>query len=411
MGFSSLDNYLSEVTTNGKFWRADWVKNYTGGTVVAGRWYDLTLSDGVPALYTHGNYLENSNFAAGAMGWTLSAGMSWTPATQLVTKASSNPETITQNTACSNGVSYSVVYTIAGYTGSGNIVISLGGTNGTNRSANGTFRETISCGATANAPLTVSMPGTVTACTLDSIAVTRDLAFMPYTDTTVDCALWHGGNVSTDTKHIVNVGAWGNAVTSVPSILMIVDLLGVYPRIQTNTASLQTLNNSLTLPRYADGKGVRTFYVINTTNGANAQNFSMRYTNESDVSGRSLGAVVANTASAIAQHMSHSGIAASNFGPFLPLMGADQGIKSIQSCQFSAASASAGFIDLVLCKPLATIPLTTTYLAAERDLINQLPSLPRIYDGAVIGFLVFSGAVIAIGSQWQGYIDFAWGAA
>lgn len=415
MGFSSLDHLISQSTAEGKNWRADWMKLYTGGVVVAGRWYDLTYFGGTPAAYTHGNMVFNGNFDGGAGGWTLSsANVAWTAATQLLTKTGGASETISQNTECVNGVTYSVAYTIAGYTGSGNIVVSLGGTNGANRSANGAYRENIVCGATADAPLVVTVPAGVTSVTIDSISVIREFGFTPYTDSGVgrEAGVWHGGDVSADTKHMINIGAWTQAAAGVPSVLQIVDMLGCYPRIPTNVATSQTLNNTLTLPRYTNGAGVRAYYAINTTNGANAQNFSFGtsgYTNSAGTAGRSIGATVANTASAIQSHIGHSGTAAGNFGPFLPLAGGDAGIRSAQSAQFSAASASAGFIDLVLCRPIVTIPLTTAFVASERNLLSQLFSLPQVVDGAVLGVLVQSGAVIASGTQFGGYCDFAWG--
>jgi hypothetical protein len=220
--------------------------------------------------------------------------------------------------------------------------------------------------------------------------------------------IYHGGDVSTDTKHIVNMGAWTNLAASAPASLLLVDMLGVYPRLLTNSSSLQTLNNTLILPRYTDGKGVRAFLVLNAANGANAQNTAMLYTNTGDVSGRALGTVVSNTASAIVSHILHSGVAAGNTGPFLPLAGGDLGIKSVQSVQFSAASASAGFVDLVLCKPLAMLPLTAAFYTNERDFLNQIPSLPKVVDGACLSLLIGSGAVMAA-SVYQGYVDFAWG--
>jgi hypothetical protein len=303
-----------------------------------------------------------------------------------------------------------VIYTIANYTGSGNITISLGGTAGTNRTANGTYTENITCGATSNAPLVVTFASTVSAARVDNIIVRRLLAFTPYADSAIgrEAGLWHGGNVSSETKHLLTVGARANAATAALSTLYIVDLLGCYPKIATNSASSQSLNNTASIPRYTDGKGVRAFYTLNTANGANAQNFSMNYTAPGSVSGRSLGAVVANTASAITGHMSHTGVAAGNFQPFLPLAGGDAGIMSVQSAQFSAASASAGFVDLVLCVPLAAIPTTTAFVMAERDLMTQLQSLPRIYDGAVLGMFLVTGGVVASGNAIDGYIEVGW---
>jgi hypothetical protein len=415
MGFTSIDDLVSEMT-GGKTWRQDWSKIYAAGnvyaagTVVAGRWYDLTGYQ--QCEYWHGNYVYNGHMNAGLSGWTVSSSnVSWDATNTAAAKSGGSSETISQNTDCVNGTTYEVIYTIANYTGSGNVVISLGGTNGSNRTANGTYTENIVCGATANAPVTVTFPSTLTAGRVDNIIVRRLLAFTPYADNAKgrEAGIWHGGNVSPDTKHLVNMGAWTTASTSAAAVLYLVDLLGAYPKIQTNSASSQTLNNTLTLPRYTDGKGVRAFYALSASNGTGAQNFSISYTAPGPTSGRSLGAVVANTASAVTGHMSHTGVAAGNFGPFLPLSGADTGIVSVESAQFSAASTSAGFVDLVLCKPLAVIPVTTAYIAAERDLLTQLPSLPRIYDGAVLGLIVQSGGVIASGNQWQGYCEFAWG--
>lgn len=415
MGFNSIDDLVTEMT-GGKTWRQDFSKIYAAGnvyaagTVVAGRWYDLTGYG--QNEYVHGNYVFNGHMNAGLAGWTVSsANVSWDAVNTAASKTGASAETITQNTDCVNGTTYEVIYTIAGYTGSGNVVISLGGTNGANRTANGTYTENISCGATANAPLVVTFPSTLSAGRVDNIIVRRLLAFTPYTDAAKgrEAGIWHGGNVSGDTKHLTTVGAWATAAVGAGAVLYLVDLLGCYPRIQTNSASSQSLDNTLTLPRYTDGKGVRAFYSLSTANGANAQNFSMSYTAPGPTSGRSLGAVVANTASAVTGHMSHTGVAAGNFAPFLPLSGGDAGIVSVESAQFSAASAAAGFVDLVLCKPLVALPITTAFLAAERDLLTQLPSLPRVYDGAVLGLIVQAGAVVTAGTQWQGYVEVAWG--
>lgn len=415
MSFASIDDLVSEMT-NGKQWRQDWSKIYAAGnvygvgTVVAGRWYDLTGYQ--QNEYVHGNMAYNGHLLAGLAGWTpSSANVSWDAANTAAAKAGASSETLSQNTACANGVTYEVTYTLANYTGTGGVQVSLGGTNGASRSTNATFTENIVCGATANAPLTFTFAAGVSAARIDNIIVRRLLAFTPYDDagTGREAGIWHGGNVSPDTKHLINMGVWTTASTSAAAVIYLVDLLGCYPKIQTNSSSVQTLNNTATLPRYTDGKGVRAFYALNTANGANAQNFAMTYTAPGPVSGRSLGAVVSNTASAVTGHMSHTGVAAGNFGPFLPLSGGDTGIVSVQSAQFSAASASAGFVDLVLCKPLAAIPVTTAFIAAERDLLTQLPSLPRIYDGAVLGLIVQAGGVVASGNQWQGYIETAWG--
>ena len=414
MGYSGFDDITTGLT-DGKRWRTDFTKVYAAtdvyaaGTVVAGRTYDLSGYD--ERRYAHGNYVFNAFMMAGLAGWTASsANVSWDAATTTASKTGASSETITQNTDCVNGTTYEVIYTLSAYAGSGNVTISLGGTAGTGRTANGTYTENISCGATASAPLVVTFASTVSAGKVRNVIVRRLLAFTPYTDAAKgrEAGMWHGGNVSTETKHLLTCGVRTNASTGALAVAYIVDLLGCYPKIVTNSASSQTLNNTLTLPRYTDGKQVRAFYSLNTANGANAQNFAMSYTNTASASGRSLGAVVSNTASAITGHIGHTGVAAGNFSPFLPLGGGDAGIISVQSAQFSAASASAGFVDLVLCVPLVAIPITTAFVMAERNLVTELQSLPQIYDGAVLGVIINTGGIVVSGNAWDGYIEAGW---
>jgi hypothetical protein len=51
----------------------------------------------------------------------------------------------------------------------------------------------------------------------------------------------------------------------------------------------------------------------------------------------------------------------------------------------------------------------TAGVAGERNLVFQLPSLPRIYDDACIIPLFYAGNALAASSPIQGYADFAWG--
>lgn len=220
-------------------------------------------------------------------------------------------------------------------------------------------------------------------------------------------SMYHGGNVSTDTKHILNVAAVTGVATGVPGVLMLVDMQGYYPGINMNVATAQNMVGTPTL-RYTNGVGVRAYLVITATSGATAHNIAMTYTNSGGTGSRTLPVTTSCTASAIVPHITHSGTAANNYGPFLPLASGDVGIQSVQSVTISAASGS-GTAALVLARPLLTLPLTTVSIAAERDLINQLPSLPRIYDGACLTWLYFAGAATAASTNFYGSVEQAWG--
>ena len=217
--------------------------------------------------------------------------------------------------------------------------------------------------------------------------------------------MYNGGDVSPSKKHLVNISAVTAAGTGVPSQLMLVDLQGYYPGISMNSAVAQNLVGSPAM-RYTHG--VRASLAITTASGATAHNLSMSYTNSDAVAGRSLPVTVSCTASAIVGHITHAGVAANNYGPYLPLASGDKGISSVQSVTLSAASGS-GAAALMLYKPLATIPLTTTSVASERDLVNQLPSLPEIKDDACLVWLYFAGAATAAASNFVGHTEFVWG--
>lgn len=215
----------------------------------------------------------------------------------------------------------------------------------------------------------------------------------------------HNGNVDPETKHLINAMAMTPGL--VPGVLMLVDMQGYYPGISLNSASAQTLVGTPAL-RYEKGAGVRAFLAITTAAGATAHNINLSYTNQAGTAGRTLPNTVACTASAIASHITHSGTAANNYGPFLPMANGDTGIRSVQSVTVSAAS-GAGVAALCIVKPLLTLPITTASVAVERDLVNQLPSMPQVKDGACLTWLYFAGAATGASTNFYGSLEAAWG--
>jgi hypothetical protein len=376
-GFSSLDDLVSEMTVNGKFWRADWNKlTHAVGTQAAGTWYALPHSTGNPGAMTLG----------------------------------------------------------------------VVGTN---------------------------------------------LAFHVANDRTAG-AIYHGGDVASDTKHIVNASAFSAAATTMPAIFMLVDLLGWYPISTTTTTGNQTLVNSstftvdagtdvvtisgwdcqtgtpvrvtttTTLPgglavdttyywsrlsattgelctslanavagtqiditstgsgthtmtvylgdrAPSHGAGVQAFLTPSTALGAGTPNVQITYTDAAGNTGNTTPTTlpISNASAPIGQ-VEYSGTGAGKFGPFIPLAAGDSGIRSVQSFSYSATHTS-GVTNLCLARPLLTLPMTTVGVAAERDLVNQLPSLPRVYDGACLVWLMYAGAATPVSSAFYGHIDFAWG--
>lgn len=298
MGFSSMDDLINETTTNGKFFRIDWNKNFLPTTAAtAGEWHCLANGAGNPPAATIYNTGTNLAFQS-----------------------------------CSDSVA----------------------------AANG---------------------------------------------------IRHGGNVSTDTKHVLNASAFTAAGTVAPGVLMLVDILGFYRVTSTTVITAQTLDNTVTIPRYTTGAGVQAFMFANnaTPLGAATPNLSIAYTNQAGTGSRATPTVLPIGKTAAANGLIlYSGVAAGKYGPFMPLQASDSGIRSIQTVTISASYVSGEF-SIVLCKPLLTLPITTQGVSSERDLVNQMPSLPQVVDGACLTWLWYSGAATPTNSSFFGHLDFAWG--
>lgn len=297
-GFTSQDDLINEMTTNGKFWRTDWNKNFLPTSpAVAGEWHSLFRGGGNPAA--------------------------------------------------------------------------------------------------------------------DSIINTgTNLAFQALSDVTANATgIYHGGNVSTDQKHLVNASAFSAAATTAPCVLMLIDLLGFYRLTSVTTITAQATNNAVTIPRYTTGAGVQAFCVNSnaTALGAATPNLALVYTNSAGTGARATPTVlpVGKTAAANGLIL-YSGTGVGKYGPFMPLQAGDAGIRSIQSIQNTISYVS-GEYAVCLCKPLMTMPITTIGVASERDLVNQLPSMPRVFDGACLTWLLYSGVATPVNSSFFGHLDFAWG--
>ena len=246
MGFSSTDDFVNEVTVSGKFWRADYLKNLhsIAATLTAGRWHDLTGFAGNPIQFMHGNMVTNGDFMATASPWSVGGTWTYVPASHYMSHGTGNDNSVlSQTVKCVPGEKYTLVWTKGA--GAGAIMPSLGGTNGTSRTTASTlYREDIIMGST-NALLSFTTSD-ATASIVDLVWLFKSADFMPYTSES-EMALYLGPAVSPDTKHLINMSSFNNALVCSPAILMIVDMIGVYPGVKTNQTWKQTLTHSTRL--------------------------------------------------------------------------------------------------------------------------------------------------------------------
>ena len=163
------------------------------------------------------------------------------------------------------------------------------------------------------------------------------------------------------------------------------------------------------LPRYTNGAGLNAIFFnpASTALGAATPNLSLVYTNSAQTGSKATPTVlpVGKTAASnsIILYTGATGVGKYNYS--VPRASGDSGIAQIDSIQNSTSYLS-GSYTVALYREIARFPVTTLGVAAERDFLNQLPSLPRIYDGAALYFVIGSGANTPTNSAFSGHLDF-----
>lgn len=383
MGFSSIDDFVSEATANGKFWHQDFVKTSAVSVAhVAGNCYDWAVHNGSPV----------QNLYAG------------------VTKVAQTPTDI----GVGGGI-YHGGNTPAGQT---KHLINIGAYSAVATAVPSVLQlcdsvmyyPTLDCKSTSANDMVNSNAFTASSSTGLLLTYTND--FASYTTvkfSNAGGALPIGLN-NTDIFYLVRV----NATTARVATSLANAIAGTVVAYSDNGTGTHTM--TVTPNRYADGAGLRAYVVLTAQNGNGATTpvMTMTYYNQ-DGAEKTMGAVVNFTTGGtnIPQlgKILHSGVAANNYGFFLPLAAGDSGMRGIKTVTFTTAYTTATTLTaaVVMVKPICTIPIVAASVAAERNLMSQLPSLPRIYDHACLNFLQFAGAATATAAAINGYIETAWG--
>lgn len=383
MAFNSMDDLINEMTTNGQFFRSDWNKNFLPTTAaVAGEWHSLFRGGGNPgadAVINTGTNLTFQSLSDTATNATgIRHGGNVSPNTKHIVNASAF-------TAASATVPcvLLLVDLVGFYRVTTVTTVTAQATTNT-LSAFSTFTADASTDTLTHSninlinftKLQVSTTTTLPA----GLSAATDYFVIKVTDTTCKLATSYANAVAGTAINITDAG--------------------------TGTHTMNTL-----FQRYTDGSGLQAFFVNSnaTALGAGTPNLSIGYTNNQGTAARATPTVLPIGKTAAANGLVlYSGTGVGKYGPFIPLQGGDGGVQSIQTIQNSTSYVS-GEYAVVVCKPLLTMPITTLGVASERDLVNQIPSMPRVYDGACLTWMLYSGAATPVNSALYGHIDFAWG--
>lgn len=165
--------------------------------------------------------------------------------------------------------------------------------------------------------------------------------------------------------------------------------------------------------RVPNGAGCEAFFAVQTAPTGGGPNLTASdYTNPLGVSTRAFqgSPTMGAAADAYASRILHSGNAAGRYGAFLPKQGADTGIARINSFTLSGGTAytGAGVLALCIARPIFDITIPVTGMFSVVDLLNQLPSMPRIHDGACLVWLLFGTGATTNNSPFNPVLDVAW---
>lgn len=388
-GFSSNDAIITALS-NGQTFRANWSKNFNPtAAAVANEWHTLFRGAGNPgsdALFNTGTTLtyqsvKDTTANAGALqhggavqptyykyllnGSAVSAAATVVPCVVALVDVigfyRKTPITSTAADATTNTLSESDTFTADA------------GTDLCTHTSSANFPSNILTGTRVRLTSSGTLPA--------GLALATDYYVIKMSDTTFELAT-----------------SYTNAIAGT--------------QIDITSAGTGTHTMSRLLPRYTNGAGVNAIYFANNSVavGAATPNLSLGYTNSAQVTSRATPTVLPIGKSAASNsHILYTG--ATGTGKYnyqMPLQAGDAGIAEINTIQNSTSYLS-GEYSVALIKELARFPLSTLGLAAERNFLFETPSLPRVYDGAALYFLVGSGVATPASSAFSGHLDLVWG--
>ena len=374
-GFSSLDDLISEMSVNSKFKRTDWNKaTHATGNQAAGIWYSLFHSLGNPT--------------AGVLG-AVGTNLAWHGLTDRATGAIPHGGDV--------GADYKHILNAsifgAGVAPSVWMLVDMLG-----------WYPVTTVTSTGDQTL-INSKAFTTAFATDVLTIAAGWDIQSYTAVTVS-----SDNTLPDPLVAGTIYYWVRTDATTGKL---------YASLATATAGTPAINLSndgvgnhtitMSLGRYTDGKGVQAFITPSVAHNTATPNIRLTYYDTGSASSLTPSTLPISNASAPIGQIEYSGTAAGKYGPFMPLAAGDQGILYVDKFNYDISHGAGGVANVVLCKPLLTLPITTASVVTERDLLNQVPSLPRVYDGACLAWIEMAGGTITTASQFYGHLDFAWG--
>lgn len=224
-----------------------------------------------------------------------------------------------------------------------------------------------------------------------------------------DGGLRHGGNVAAlgRKKYLRKLMALTPTAAAAPCTLVLLDYLGFYPFIDESITDEQPMDNTQTITRYTDGKGVQMMPIVVAAHSGAPIQFFVKYTNQDGVADRISQTVTMGTqlVNGTVLHSFAGGNATyNNSGPFIPLQIGDSGVRSVEAVQILGIG-DVGLFSLAFVKPLATLDMRGIDAPTEIDFFTDCGgSMPEIQDDAYLNFISLPVGTLS-GAPFHGVIE------
>lgn len=219
-----------------------------------------------------------------------------------------------------------------------------------------------------------------------------------------DGGLYHGANAAPSNKYLRSFSVIMGGFTNMPCPLIICDYLLYYPSLDDSTVDPQILDNTITLPRYTDGKGVQ-MLAVSVAGRTGGQQFYVTYTNSEGVSGRVSQTVTQNASAVIGNIVTSATAVQASGNPFIGLAAGDSGVRSVES--ITMLGADVGLFSLILVKPLGITTVRDGNTITDKDFLIQAGDMPIIKDNAFLGLLTTPQGNLS-GALFTGDIKVTW---
>lgn len=230
-----------------------------------------------------------------------------------------------------------------------------------------------------------------------------------------DGGFFHGANVSPSEKYLrsITVQAVASNTSNVsPMNAILLDYLLYYPSVDDGTTDEQVMDNTITLPRYTDGKGVQ-MMAVTTGARTGGQSFFVKYTNQDGVTGKITPNCIQNAAAYIGAITNSDRAIVGSVGWMIPLADGDTGVRAVESVTMNGVDV--GLFSIILVKPIAQTCFREAGISTagtvstpfEKDFLIPTGDLPKIYDDAFLNMVVMPQTTLAT-TQLRGSLKVIW---